>query len=349
MNSGHGGIFGGNGGTMGTFGSGGGTTFGTLTPAANLNSDEIKLLQYNKKACLYHILSLVGLFVAYNLWSVSKSLSTRNAYRYQLAGPPPDTDPPPFDPSLETPLVCTSNPVAPEPGQCNVEPNFQAPKKVFSFNVIWACFAFFAFTAVAHAWYASDRGYINNVRQGWNPLRWLEFAVSASLMTVIIGLIDGANDASLLWALFIMTAAMQFCGYTTESVLRQPGRVNTTAIMGSTTTGWLLFLGLWSILLYSFLIQVNDVDTKYKGVEQTEGPQAGKPIKVPSWIIIVILIQLVNYFLFGAVQYQHIQERLKGSVDFIKYEHKYIALSFIAKIGLAAGIGYGLIFRVKNC
>ena len=327
----------------------GGGSFGSLSPAFNLSVDEVKLLHYNKKACWVHIASLVGLFLAYNVWNASKKYSTRNAYRYQLAGPPPDTSPPPFDPSLETPLICTTDPVAPEPGQCTTEPNYQAPKKVFSFNVIWACFAFFAFTAVAHAWYASDHGYITNVRQGWNPVRWLEYAVSASLMTVIIGLVDGADDAALLWALFLMTAAMQFCGYTTEAVLKQPGRVNATAIMGSATTGWLLFIGLWSILIYCFLNLVNDVDTKYKGVTQTEGPQAGQPIKVPSWIIIVILIQLVNYALFGGIQFQHIQERLKGPVDFIKYEHKYIALSYIAKVGLAAGIGYGLIFRVKNC
>lgn len=323
--------------------------FGHFQHATNLNPNEIKLLQYNKKASIVHVASLVGLFLAYNVWATAKKHAVRNAYRYQIAGPPPDTSPPPFDPSQETPLICTTNPVAPEPGQCTTEPNYQAPKKVFSFNIIWACFAFFAFTAVAHAWYASDRGYITNVRQGWNPLRWFEYAVSASLMSVIIGLIDGADDAALLWALFLMTAGMQLCGYTTEAVLKQPGHVNATAIMGSTTTGWLLFIGLWSILIYSFMTQVHDVDVKYKGVEQTTGPQTGKPIKVPSWIYIIILIQLVNYALFGFIQYQHIQERLKGPVDFIKYEHKYIALSFIAKIGLAAGIGYGLIFRVKNC
>lgn len=311
-----------------------------------LTDTEHKLLFRNKIAAFAHIASFVGLIVAYNYWSSAKRHASRIAYRLQISGPSKVTYP--NNPEATNPQ-CTTDPNGPLPGQCITEPVYQPPRHVLTFNVIWACLAFFAFTAAVHLFYASNRGYIANVRLGWNPFRWGEYAISASLMSIILGFVDGANDVNTLLALAVMTAAMQFCGFTTESLLKGTGKVNKTAVLSSTFTGWLLFLGLWTILIYSFSVQVHDVDVKFKGINQNSGPQAGQPIKVPSWVLIIIIIQLVNYALFGIVQLRHIRARFKGSVDFSKYENAYIGLSFSAKLALAAGLGYGLIFRVKDC
>jgi hypothetical protein len=309
--------------------------------------EESKLLHRNKVAAIAHIASFIGLLIAYNYWSAAKRHASRDAYRLQIAGPFTGTQG--ANPNEETNPQCTTDPTGPLPGQCITEPIYQPPRRVLTFNVIVACLAFFAFTAAAHLFYAYGKSYLPNIRAGWNPYRWGEYAISATLMSIILGFVDGANDVNTLLALAVMTAAMQFCGFTTESLLKGTQKVNKTAILGTAATGWLLFIGLWTILIYSFTVQVHDVDVKFKGVVQTTGPQAGKPIKVPSWVLIVIIIQLVNYALFGIVQLQHIRARLKGPVDFGKYESAYIGLSFSAKLALAAGLGYGLIFRVKNC
>jgi len=303
------------------------------------------LIRSNSLAGSLHLVTLASLVAAYAAWPNAHTHATRKAYRYQIAGPSSNL----AHPEQEILGVCTTQGSSGiSPGKCTTEPNFMFPKPVFQLNVIYACMAFFLFTSGAHFWYASSPKYFAHIQEGWNPYRWIEYAISASLMTIILGLVDGANDATLLLVLAVMTGAMQFCGYTTESILKVPGLVNMSAVWGASVTGWLLFVGLWYALISSFASQVKDVDTKFKGLNQP-APDDTKPIKVPSWIYIVIGIQLFNYFGFGLVQYKHIQARLKGSVNYIGFEHAYIGLSFSAKLGLAAGVAYGLLFRVKDC
>jgi len=229
---------------------------------------------------------------------------------------------------------------------------FQKPANVTSVNLIYGTIAFFLITAAAHIFYATDgfgsRAYTSNLAQGWNPFRWFEYAVSASIMSVLIGLADGVRDSSTLILLAGVTAAMQFNGFTVESLLRGKQKLSAnavTGIQGSTVSGWILFVILWSVLIYSFLTLKHDVDTLYSG---ETGPD-NKPIQVPSWIIFVVLFQLVYYASFGIVQFKHIQKRLKGPYDYLSTESSYIWLSYFAKLSLGAGLSYGLLFRFKDC
>jgi hypothetical protein len=168
-------------------------------------------------------------------------------------------------------------------------------------------------------------------------------------MTALIGLIDGTRDTGTLVALVAMTAAMQFCGFTVESVLKGPMALfQTDTITGATVAGWILFVALWGVLLYSFASLVSDVNTLYKG-QTTSGPNP-EPIRVPAWIWYVVILQLFYYASFGIVQLVHIRGRLTNpDFNYVSIEDWYISLSYFAKLSLASGIGYGLLWRTKDC
>lgn len=307
-----------------------------------------KLAGRNWLAAGAHLLSFITLVVLYSVWPASRDRASQSTFRYQIAGPPP--------PEGTTPAECTtSGPGAPTPGQCSLEINFQQPKKVASFNVIYGAMFFFLFTAVAHAFYATDAfgsgHYSRAVTSGWNPYRWFEYATSAAVMTALIALVQGQRDTSSIAVLVLATAAMQFCGFSVESQLRGTGTVGVQAkdtVVASTLVGWLLFAAVWGSLIYSFATLVQDVDDKWAG--QTD-PHTGKPVKVPAWIWYIVIAQVLYYASFGIVQLLHIRSRFSGSKDY-KYESTenwYITLSFWSKLSLASGIGYGFLWRTKDC
>lgn len=303
--------------------------------------DFVRLRTQNWLAMAAHLVSGIIVLAAYNYYTAVPPRAEIQSFRYQIAGP-------------TTPDQCTSSGAPPvEPSQCSIETSFQAPKAVASWNVIYATVAFFFITAAAHFFYATDAfgsgGYSSNVAAGWNPYRWFEYGVTASLMSVIIGLVDGTRDTATLAALALITAAMQFCGFSVEASLRGFGPVSSgarDAVFGSTLAGWLLFAALWGVLIYVFATVVSDVNTLYEGQVDPEG----KPVRVPAWIWFIVFMQLVYYASFGIVQAVHVSARLSDKpFSYYAIETWYIYLSFFAKLSLASGIGYGLIWRVRDC
>lgn len=285
-------------------------------------------------AAFAHLLSAVVVFVAYKSVPAAASSASVDTFRNQLADP-------------DTPGTCNTAGVDEfaEPDQCNVELVLMKPKPVVSVNIVSGAVIFFLITWVAHWFYATDgfgsKAYSRSVAQGWNPYRWLEYGLSATLMTILIALADGTRDFGAVLALAIMTMAMQFCGFAVESGLRGSGALTaqtTDSIWGSTVVGWLLFVGIWLVQFLNFGWLVSDANSKY-----TEG--------VPVWIWYIVIAQFLYYASFGIVQWMHIKKRTSGdsSFNFAEIEKWYIYLSFFSKLSLAGGLAYGLIWRVKDC
>ena len=297
------------------------------------------LVSANKVAAAAHLVSALVVIWAYNHWPASKDRASVKAFRNQLAAP-------------DTPDACnTAEDTAPTPDQCNVEITFQRPKATMSVNIVVGAVAFFLITFAAHMWYATlgFAQYKNAVASGWNPFRWFEYAMSAGIMTVLVGLVDGTRDTTALMGLYGITVGMMLTGFITESLLRGRGPVPTAsrdAILGSGAVGWILFATLWGVLFYSFATLVSDVNTLYK--DEVDGD--GRPIKVPSWIWYIVIMQFVYYALFGVVQFLHVRDRLSGNAfDYVNVEKRYIQLSYWSKLSLASGLAYGLIWRTKDC
>lgn len=296
------------------------------------------LARANWLAAGLHTTAFVGLLVAYRATAKAKIAAQAQTFRYQYAGPDAGT--------------CSTQESSAAPSKCNTELAFQQPQPVAKVNVIYGALGFFAITAFAHTFYATDgfgsKAYSRHIAEGWNPYRWVEYAMSASVMAALIGIVDGTRDMITLLALALITAAMQFNGYVVEAALKGRGDLSDSqrhVIGGAAISGWVLFATLWTVLLYSFFSLVQDVKTKYGN------DSAGNKIEMPKWIWGVVFSQLAFFASFGVVQWVHMSRRAKsrGRFDYAKIETMYIVLSFVAKLALAGGLSYGLIFRVKDC
>ncbi len=92
---------------------------------------------------------------------------------------------------------------------------------VGSLRIDWLVAAFLLLAAVDHLAVTGGRArrwYEANVARGVNPARWWEYAVSASLMIVLIAMLAGVSEIVALIALFGANAAMIFFGLVQEQV-----------------------------------------------------------------------------------------------------------------------------------
>lgn len=300
-----------------------------------------KIIRLNKFAAIAHLLSFGALLGFYYLYANSHTHA--RAYLYRSALPKVE--------DLSTTCNTEGKAIDQSVGKCFTTPVQGVPIRTkVSFNLVFGAATFFAITAFAHYFYASDGFksgvYTTALKQGWNPYRWIEYGISASLMSILIGYVLGVNDISQLANFALITAGMQASGYVVEAALKQP-IINRSVVIGATVGGWLLFTALWGPLIYTFWSRVNDIKLNYGGL--TDG-ETGKPLKIPNWVWFIVLVQLYNYMSFGIIQARQISKALKGTpMLFTDVEAKYLKLSFAGKLGLASGIGYGLIFRTRDC
>jgi hypothetical protein len=266
------------------------------------------LSDFNKLAAGAHFLALVG-FAIVTFFYLKKDFTLADIFRLGATAPAPGE---PVD-TLNYPIQL---------------------KKVFTINVPYLILFFFASTVFFHLLYAYDyKGlYSKYVKEGWNPIRWYEYAISASVMTTIIGCLSGMRDVSGLAAITISMGALQLCGLIVE---REATKTMTDAFVVkiATSIGWALFAGVWGPILFSFFTVIKDA-RQYNA-------------RIPRWLFIVIFFQLFNFALFGLNQMKQVRAIVNNLPlpDFETIERQYIKLSFSSKLVLGAGIGYGLLGR----
>lgn len=308
---------------------------------STLSTDKLKipisLSKFNKYAVIAHVLSFLIIAILYLSLPATHKFSKTQTYRYQL-------------PTVaQAQGTCNSDSQAGlVTGKCRVDTSFPPPKKAGSFNTIYGVLIFFAITAYAHIYYATDGfktgNYSAALARGWNPYRWIEYGASASVMTVLIGTQLGIKDANHLASLVFINLALQLCGFIVEAGILGDNR---DVVKGATAAGWILFLGLWGPILYAIYTLFDDVNKKYG--DQVD-PTTGKKVAIPGYVWTIVLSQLYFFAAFGFVQFGQVKNYLKGgSQNFETYERKYIKLSFVAKLALASGLGYGLILRTAKC
>ena len=92
--------------------------------------------------------------------------------------------------------------------------------------------AFLFISALAHAALASPwlhGWYERNLDRGINPARWIEYAVSSSLMMVVIAMLVGIYDVASLICVFALNATMILFGWLMELHNQTTARTNWTA------------------------------------------------------------------------------------------------------------------------
>lgn len=247
------------------------------------------LARYNTWLAILHLCSLVG------IWLLSSSpwpvWVTRARSRWE-----------PLDASSD--LSCGDT-------ACRVVVSYESVVQV---HVETLVLAFHLPAVLSHA-YAARYGYVAWPRV---PHRWIEYAVSASIMMVCILLLTGITDLWTLMLAFVCCAATQGMGYVGELHPRR----------------WLYFwLGcslmapVWVVVYYSFYSSLADA--------------AKSP---PTFVYYIVWTLFVLFMCFAAVNAVQRAYWLTA----LGAEKWYMVLSLTAKTALAWQIFYGALSREEN-
>jgi hypothetical protein len=119
---------------------------------------------------------------------------------------------------------------------------------------------FLLISAVAHL-YLSTIGYgryVENLKKGMNPVRFYEYALSSSLMIVLIGMLIGIWDLGAIILIFIVNATMNLFGIMMELHNQHTQKTNWTAFIYGCIAG----IVPWIVIMLYFVGAVNSGDAK---------------------------------------------------------------------------------------
>ena len=175
---------------------------------------------------------------------------------------------------------------------------------------------FLLMSAVAHFTIASPGvfgWYKNNLKRGINYARWYEYAFSASLMIVLIGMLCGLYDFAALLMAFVLTAVMNLCGLLMEVHNQTTEKTNWTAYI----IGCIAGVAPWfAIAVYFF------------------GSLTSAEDSIPTFVYAILPTLFIFFFSFAlnmALQYK----KVGPWRDYLFGERMYILLSLVAKSALA--------------
>ena len=119
------------------------------------------------------------------------------------------------------------------------------------------------------------------VENGRNPLRFIEYSISAAIMLISIALVNGVTDVNLLAAVGVLTAGCQICGLVVEYL----NKVELKWILHF--NGWLLFFCAYGIIYHAF----------------SKAVDANDSVKPPDFVYVIVIVLFLLYACFGIVQF----------------------------------------------
>lgn len=185
---------------------------------------------------------------------------------------------------------------------------------------------FLLISAVAHFIMASPFGfpwYVRNLKKNINYLRWYEYALSASLMIVIIGLLSGVYDAPSLITMFALTAVMNFFGLMMELHNQTTEKTDWTSFIYGCIAGIIP----WIIISWYFLSAFTSADGT-----------------IPTFVYYILASLFILFCSFAvnmALQYM----KVGPWKNYLFGERVYMVLSLVAKSALAWQVFGGALAR----
>lgn len=174
--------------------------------------------------------------------------------------------------------------------------------------------SFLLLSALAHLLIAGPlfKSYVKNLESEMNPYRWYEYALSSSVMIVLIALFFGVTNVWMLFLMFILNASMNLFGYAQENV----NRYKTDGVSWSSYIfGWFAGIAPW-VVIFSYLIN------------------AGELSEIPTFVYAILVVELIFFMSFAfnmLLQYK----RIGKWKNYLYGERTYQILSLIAKTLLA--------------
>lgn len=168
---------------------------------------------------------------------------------------------------------------------------------------------FYVWTSLAHTLYAINPNeiYTKSIKNYQFPLRWIEYAVSATVMLGIMAIISGVKDEYTFYLLLFSSVAIMSTGYWYE----------TTQTKLPILLGFFLLIGVSVVIISSFNQRLDEATSR--------------GVNIPGFVYGVVYIMLFFYSIFGFVPL----------VSQKNQEYYYMVLSLIAKttLGLLLAMG----------
>lgn len=182
---------------------------------------------------------------------------------------------------------------------------------------------FLFLSAAAHAIIATVRygAYVRYLDRGMNPYRWYEYAVSASLMIVVIAMLAGIWDLGTLVALFGLVAVMNLMGLVMEIHNQTTQTVDWTAYNVGVIAGIIP----WIVIAISLV-----------------GAIVASGGEVPDFVIYIYVSIFIFFNLFAVNMIFQYRETWRWK-EYLFGEKMYILLSLVAKSALAWQVYFGTI------
>ena len=140
-----------------------------------------------------------------------------------------------------------------------------------------------------------------------NPLRFIEYAFSASVMLIAIALLNGVTDINLIVSIGLLNSSCQLCGLVVEYI------DNRKMKWILHLTGWLQFIGAYGIIGRAFLKSIDSSKTR-----------------PPEFVYFIVIIIFILFSSFGFVQ---LLELITNLNPYSK-EKTYVILSLTSKLFL---------------
>ena len=202
-----------------------------------------------------------------------------------------------------------------------------------SANIEWMVIAFHAPAVMSHLYACwTNTAYTKQlIALQATGHRWLEYSVSASIMTACIALLSNITDVWLITCACVMCAVTQLTGYLSEANVQS----NASGVLTKRWTffgaGVVLILPIWVNIYYNY---------HYALANQESDP--------PWWVGMVIYSLLVLFTCFAVVHALYLKDRMKPVEvprPLVTAEYRYMFLSLTSKTMLAWSIWYGALGR----
>jgi hypothetical protein len=174
---------------------------------------------------------------------------------------------------------------------------------------------FLLISAVAH-FYLATIGYpryVKNLKKGMNPIRFYEYALSSSLMIVLIGMLIGIWDLGAIILIFAVNATMNLFGNMMELHNQNTEKTDWTAFIYGCIAG----IVPWIVIMLYFVGAVNSGEAK------------------PPPFVYTIVPTLFVFFNIFAINMVLQYKKVGPWKDYLFGERVYIILSLSAKTVLA--------------
>jgi hypothetical protein len=174
---------------------------------------------------------------------------------------------------------------------------------------------FLLLSAVAHFYLATIgyKRYVKNLGKGMNPVRFYEYALSSSLMIVLIGMLAGLWDLGAIILIFGINAMMNLFGIMMELQNQTTQRTDWTAFIYGCIAGIIP----WIVIVIYFVGSINSGDAE------------------PPAFVYTIIPTLFVFFNIFAINMVLQYKKVGRWKDYLFGERVYIILSLTAKTVLA--------------